>query len=102
MQRANILLKQGLFTEAIKDYETIVNFVFFSLIHFFIIINLLKKIKNDQGNTEATGKLDKIYSILNDLGQAKRYMANRDFMPAVDLLTNILEVLFYHLNLNAS
>jgi hypothetical protein len=38
--------------------------------------------------------MDKIYSLLNDLGEAKRFMANRDYMPAIDLLTNVLEVCF--------
>ena len=71
MQRANILVKQGMFKEAIEDYEAI--------------------IKVDQSNSEATSRLDKIFSLLNDLGTAKRHMSNRDYLPAIDLLTNILE-----------
>ncbi len=69
-----MLLKQGEFQDAIKDYETIV--------------------KIDQSNTEAVSKLDKIYSILSDLGTAKNHMANRDYQPAINIFTNILEVIF--------
>lgn len=72
MQRANILLKQGLFQEAISDYEAIV--------------------KSDQSNSEALGKLDKIYTVLEELGRAKEHMAGRDYAPAVDILSSVLEV----------
>lgn len=37
-------------------------------------------------------RLDKIYGILSDLGLAKQYMANMDYMNAVDLLSRALDV----------
>ena len=71
LQRANILTKQGEFALAIKDYEEI--------------------IKHDQSNTEAKTKLDKIFTILNDLGIGKNHMVNRDYMPAIDIFSQLLE-----------
>lgn len=71
MQRANVLTKQGEFAQAIKDYEEI--------------------LKQDQTNSEAKTKLDKIFSILNDLGIVKQHMASRNYMPAIDTLTQLLE-----------
>ena len=71
LQRANVLTKQGEFAAAIKDYEEI--------------------LKQDQKNAEARTKLDKIFSILNDLGVGKSHMASRDYMPAVEIFTQLLE-----------
>ena len=71
LQRANVLTKQGVFDLAMKDYEEI--------------------IKVEQSNSEAREKLDRIYTILNDLGAAKNYMTYRDYMPAIDIFTRLLE-----------
>jgi len=71
MQRANVLTKQGDFAAAIKDYEEI--------------------LRSDQTNGEAKTKLDKIFTILNDLGVAKAHMASRTYGPAIEILTQLLE-----------
>ena len=47
---------------------------------------------NDQSNSEAKSRLDKIFGLLNDLGNAKQHMANRDYMPAIEIFNQILEV----------
>ena len=70
MQRANVLTKQGLFEEASQDYN---------------------KIIVDQNNGEARERLDRIYTIINDLDNAKRASANHDFGYAIDVYTQVLE-----------
>lgn len=49
--------------------------------------------KNDQSNEEAKTRFDKIIGILSDLGTAKQHMASRDYMPAIDILSRLLEVI---------
>ena len=73
MQRANVLTKQGLFEEAIKDYNTV--------------------LKTDSSNAEASTRIDRLYSIVNDLGRVHSYIDGHDYMPAIELLTQILEVI---------
>ena len=71
MQRANVLTKQGDFAAAISDYEAI--------------------LRGDQSNAEAKTKLDKIFSMLNDLGVAKSHIAARNYVSAIELLTQLLD-----------
>ena len=72
MQRANVLTKQGLFEDAIKDYNLV--------------------LKTESTNIEARTRIDRLYNIVDDLGRVDSYIAGHDFMPAIELLTQILEV----------
>ncbi|CAF0716886.1 unnamed protein product [Brachionus calyciflorus] len=71
LQRGNIYFKQGDFEYAIGDYQA--------------------AIQLEPGNSEAKLKLEKCYSIINDLGLAKHHQNIRDFPAAIDIYTNILE-----------
>ena len=53
------------------------------------------KLSTDQTNSEASQRLDKVYSILNDLENAKRTMAAHDYQAAIELLTAVLEVIAF-------
>ena len=46
----------------------------------------------EPGNSEAKSKLEKCHTIINDLEQARHYQNIRDFGPAIDIYTNVLEV----------
>lgn len=70
MQRANVLTKQGLFEEATKDYN---------------------KIMADSNSAEARERLDRIYTIMSDLDNAKRATDNHDFGAAIEIYTQVLE-----------
>ena len=72
MQRANVLTKQGLFEDAIKDYNLV--------------------LKTESTNVEARTRIDRLYNIVDDLGRVDSYIAAHDFLPAIELLTQILEV----------
>ena len=71
LQQANILFKEGRFGEAIESYEFV--------------------LKAEPENTEAKTRLDRIYSILNDLDSAKNHMESRGYATAIDLYSRILE-----------
>lgn len=72
MQRANVLTKQGLFEDAIKDYNLVLN--------------------TESTNTEARTRIDRLYNIVDDLGRVDALIAAHDFLPAIELLTQILEI----------
>ena len=55
---------------------------------FFVI-----QLKVEQSNSEAKTRLDRIFSILTDLGNAKRLMANRDYGSAIEIFNQLLEVI---------
>lgn len=74
MQRANVLVKQGLFNEAKEDYQLI--------------------LKSEPNNNEAIQRIESIINLSNDLNRARLAIQNRDYNQAIDLLTRILEVRF--------
>jgi hypothetical protein len=51
------------------------------------------KVKTDISNTEASSRLDKIYSLLNDIDSARHFMDSGDFSTAINLFSEILEVI---------
>lgn len=71
LQRANVLVKQGSFGDAINDYETVV--------------------KADRTNAEAGSRLDKIYTVINDIDTAKHLMNSGDYASSIHLFSQALE-----------
>jgi hypothetical protein len=91
MQRANVLIKQGLYDDAEADYRFIVSNQTIDLNYYNSIINVLK-LKTDSNNDEVIQRVETIKNLRSDINRSKMSMQNRDFNSAIELFTKVLEV----------
>jgi tetratricopeptide (TPR) repeat protein len=94
LQLANVYLKQGLFDDAKANYDAIVSRLDGEEVRRLRFNNNFdfEKLKTEKGNAEALERLGLIQTIKEEAEQADAYERRRDYQPAIDLYTKILEV----------
>lgn len=72
MQRGNVLLKQGDFSEARQDFQHVLQL--------------------DSSNSEARSQIDLTIKLTQIVQQAEQAFKNKDYLKAIELFSEVIEV----------